>query len=51
LQNLLSAGEEVDEIAGGASGMGVDRIGEGGDRTNTGTQMICFDTHGGISQS
>jgi hypothetical protein len=30
----LDAGEEVDEVAGGASGMGVDRIGEIGDRAS-----------------
>jgi hypothetical protein len=29
----LGAGEEVDEVAGGASGMGVDGIGEIGDRS------------------
>ena len=28
----LGAGEEVDEVAGGAGGMGVDGIGEVGDR-------------------
>ena len=28
----LGAGKEVNEVAGGASGMGVDRIGEVGDR-------------------
>ena len=28
----LSAGEEVDEFAGEASGMGMDRTGEAGDR-------------------
>ena len=27
----LCAGEEIDEVAGGASGIGVDRIGEVGD--------------------
>ena len=32
----LSAGEEVDEVAGGAGGMGVDGIGEVGDRTSEG---------------
>ena len=32
----LDAGEEVDEVAGGASGMGVDRIGEIGDRASEG---------------
>ena len=32
----LGSGEEVDEVAGGASGMGVNRIGEIGDRTNEG---------------
>ena len=30
----LGAGEEVDEIAGGAGGMGVDGIGEVGDRAS-----------------
>ena len=30
----LGAGEEVDEVAGGASGMGVDRIGEVGDQAS-----------------
>ena len=29
----LGTGEEVDEVAGGASSMSVDRIGEVGDRT------------------
>ena len=28
---ILGAGEEVDEVAGGPSGMGMDRIGEVGD--------------------
>ena len=32
----LGAGEEVDEVAGGASGMGVDGIGEFGDRASEG---------------
>ena len=32
----LSAGEEVDEVAGGAGGMGVDRIGEIGERASEG---------------
>ena len=32
----LSAGEEVDEVAGGASGMSVDGIGEVGDRVSEG---------------
>ena len=32
----LSAGEEVDEVAGGASSMGVDRIGEVGNRASEG---------------
>ena len=31
---ILGAGEEVDEVAGGASGMGVDGIGEVGDRAS-----------------
>ena len=30
--HLLGACEEVDEVVGGASSMGVDRIGEVGDR-------------------
>ena len=30
----LGPGEEFDKVAGGASGMGVDRIGEVGDRTS-----------------
>ena len=30
----LDAGEEVDKVAGGASGMGVDAIGEVGDRAS-----------------
>ena len=32
----LDAGEKVDEVAGGASGMGVDGIGEVGDRASEG---------------
>ena len=32
----LGAGEEVDEVVGGASGMGVDGIGEVGDRASEG---------------
>ena len=32
----LSASEQVDEVAGGASGMGVDGIGEVGDRASEG---------------
>jgi hypothetical protein len=32
----LGAGEEVDVVAGGASGMGVDGIGEVGDRASEG---------------
>jgi hypothetical protein len=32
----LGAGEEVNEVVGGASGMGVDRIGEVGDRASEG---------------
>jgi hypothetical protein len=30
----LGTGEEVDEVAGGASGMGLDRISEVGDRVS-----------------
>ena len=33
---ILGAGEEVDEVAGGAGGMSVDGIGEVGDRTGEG---------------
>ena len=32
----VGAGEEVDEVAGGASGMGVDRIGKVGDQASEG---------------
>ena len=32
----LGAGEEVDEVAGGESGMGVDGMGEVGDRASEG---------------
>ena len=32
----MGAGEEVDEVAGGASGKGIDRIGEVGDRAREG---------------
>ena len=32
----LGAGEEVDEVAGGASGMGMDGIGEVGNRASEG---------------
>jgi hypothetical protein len=31
---IMGAGEEIDEVAGGAIGMGVDRIDEVGDRTS-----------------
>jgi hypothetical protein len=31
---MLVAGKEVDQVAGGASGMGVDRINEVGDRAS-----------------
>ena len=33
---ILGAGEEIDEVAGGASGMGADRIGEINDRASEG---------------
>ena len=36
----LEAGEEVDDVAGGASGMGVDGIGEVGDRTSKGQAAV-----------
>ena len=39
----LCAGEEVDEIAGGA-GMGVNRIGEVGDRVNEGQAAMVYGT-------
>ena len=32
----LGAGEEIDEVSGGAGGMDVDRIGEVGDRASEG---------------
>jgi hypothetical protein len=32
----LGTGEEIDEVAGGASGMSVDRIGEVGNRASEG---------------
>ena len=38
----LGAGEEVDEVAGGTSGMGVDRIGEVGDRTSKDRLLGCM---------
>ena len=37
----LGASEEVDEVSGGASGMGVDGIGEVGDRASEGQAAIC----------
>jgi hypothetical protein len=40
----LIAGEEVDEVAGGASGMGVDRIGEVGDRASEGNAAGVYGT-------
>ena len=39
----LDAGEEVDEVAGGANGMGVDRIGEVGERTSEGQALGCME--------
>jgi hypothetical protein len=38
----LGAGEEVDEVAGGASGMGVDRLGEVGNRASEGQLVGCM---------
>jgi hypothetical protein len=38
----MGAGEEVDEVAGGASGMGVDRIGEVGDRAIRGQAVGVY---------
>ena len=39
----LSAGEEVDEVAGRAGGMGVDGIGEVGDRASEGQAAgVCM---------
>ena len=36
----LGAGEEADEVAGGASGLGVDRIGEVGNRASEGQAAV-----------
>ena len=36
ISTVTDAGEEVDEVAGGASGMGANRIGEIGDRASEG---------------
>ena len=38
----LVAGEEVDQVAGGASGMVMDRIGEVGVRANEGQLLGCI---------
>ena len=38
----LGAGEEVEEIAGGASGMGVDRIVEAADRASEGQAAVVY---------
>ena len=38
----LSAGEELDEVAGGAGGMGVDGIGEVGDRARKDRLLGCM---------
>jgi hypothetical protein len=40
----LGAGEEVDEVAGGASGMSVDGIGEVGDRASEGQAAEVYGT-------
>ena len=40
----LGAGEEVDEVAGGASGMGVDGRGEIGDRGSEGQAAGVYGT-------
>ena len=40
----LGAGEEVDDVAGGASGMGVDRIGETSDRASEGQAPEVYGT-------
>ena len=37
---MLGAGEKVDEVAGGASGMGVDGIGEVGDWASEGQAAV-----------
>ena len=39
----MGAGEEVDEVAGGARGMDVDRTGEIGDRANKGQVAGCME--------
>ena len=38
------AGEEIDELAGGASGMDVDRVGEAGERTCEGQAARMYGT-------
>ena len=38
----LGAGEEVDKVAGGASGMGIDRIGEVRDRASEGQTVRVY---------
>ena len=38
----LGTWDEVDEVTGGASGMGVDRIGEVGDRTSGGQAVGMY---------
>ena len=40
----LGAGEEVDEVAGGAGGVGVDKIGEVGDRASEGQAAEVYGT-------
>ena len=40
----LGAGKEVGEVAGGESGMGVDRIGEIGDKANEGQAAGMYGT-------
>ena len=40
----LGAGEDIDEVAGGANGMGVDRISEIGDRASKGQSTGVYET-------
>ena len=38
----LGAGEEVDEVTGGVSGMGVEGIGDVGDRASEGQAAVVY---------
>ena len=43
-QTTCNAGQEIDEVAGGTSGMGVDREGEVGDRASEGQATQLYGT-------